>query len=134
VAIRPRILGAAVALSLVACALQQTDVTADAQCGFPDGTALAFAGEGSLRVLGLHRTLDDRGMVYISRDPIVPIDVARDVPVAPARLYCIVFPESEGIRPHVGPLPDGWTLPGEGGAGVGDDGRGPMALARPPAC
>ena len=102
---------AIVLLALTACGSQASADVADAECGFPPGAPLSFAGEASLRDLHLHAGLDGEGTVYISREPIVPVGVFPDVAVAPARLYCIVYPESAGLRTEVGPLPDGWTPP-----------------------
>lgn len=104
-----------VALVLTACGSVITTDVADPECGFPADTPLSFAGATSLRELDLHASLDEEGTVYISREPIVPVDVCEDVGVAPARLYCIVYPEGAGLRTQVGPLPDGWSPPASPG-------------------
>lgn len=86
---------------------------APAECGFPDGTALAFAGRASLNQLGLSGgapTDDAPAMVYVTAEPVpfngsVPAG-GQAPPDQP--LYCALY--DDGVRAW-GSIPADWSPP-----------------------
>jgi hypothetical protein len=110
---------AIVAASTAGCAWLSPE--APAGCGFPDGTALSFAGEASLTDLGLGErdivaagAITDAtvGMIYVTKDAIPFSGSVPDTPNGPAivpefRQYCADF----GDAMKMGGVPDDWSPP-----------------------
>ena len=102
----------AVAIGLAACNLVAPDWgVAHPQCLWPDGTELAWAGQGDPVELVLtkfdpvlHDSLE-RGDVYVSANP-----MEREG-LAPDRQWCHVVPEAGGFEVRTGSVPEGSESP-----------------------
>jgi hypothetical protein len=108
-------------VGIAGCGFLQSAAPLD--CGFPDGTDLAFAGRTSLRQLALgddsrlgdgRSTADLVGMVYVTRDP---IPYAGSLPAGAhpppdQRAYCAIYDEDAGIISAFGGVPVDWVPPG----------------------
>lgn len=90
---------------------------ADQRCGFPEGTALIFAGQTTPRAVGLTAGIDHGGgllaHVYVTRDPVeivLSIPFSRGPQPAPTalRAACAVYPDGlVGMQS----VPDDWRPP-----------------------
>ena len=99
-------------LILLAVAITGCGVTASAapeECGFNDGAALAFAGDTSLRALGIDPFDDRVGEVVVTAAVIDPPRAPSGGVMrgGPARFVCIVWPDGVGIQA----VPDDWEPP-----------------------
>ena len=110
------LLAAWIATGTVACGLLPFP-GAPHECGFPDGTALAFAGQATLRQLGLSADLpaaDLGATVYVTAEPVpfsgsVP---AGAEPPADQRAYCALFDDEARMVSARGSVPVDWIPPG----------------------
>ncbi len=108
-------LAAAAAVGLAACGWL-TPQPAPIECGFPEGTVLAFAGETTLAQLQLDEqsNFDDRvGQIYVSRDKLpfsgsVPITPNGPAVVPDFRQFCALYGDDATL---IGGAPDDWAPP-----------------------
>jgi hypothetical protein len=104
-----------VVIALGGCGLPASTARAPAECGFPDGASLAFAGETSLAALGLDTgSSGDHaiGRIFVTRDRIPFTGSLPNTPAGPAvvpdqRQYCALYRETVSL----GGVPDDWTVP-----------------------
>jgi hypothetical protein len=100
---------------LTGCGLASTSVHAPPECGFPEGTAFAYAGETSLTALGLATNSSGDhaiGRIFVTRDRIpftgsLPYTPAGPGVVPDQRQYCALYGESTSL----GGVPDDWGVP-----------------------
>jgi hypothetical protein len=104
------------AMASAACGILPVS-RAPAECGYPDGTALAYAGRTTLRHLGLSTDLpaaDLSAMVYVTAEP-VPFSGSIPAGAAPpgdSREYCALFDDDAGTLSARGGVPLDWRPPG----------------------
>ena len=108
-------LAATVALGLAACGWL-TPQPAPLECGFPEGTALAFSGETTLAQLRLDEQSNFAqrvGQIYVTRDKIpftgsVPMTPNGPAVVPDFRHYCALLGDGATV---IGGAPDDWAPP-----------------------
>jgi hypothetical protein len=111
-----RLVAILLAATGVSCALVPLPA-APLECGFREGTILAFAGRTTLRQLGLSAddpAADLNASVYVTAEPIpfsgsVP---AGAEPPPDQRAYCALFDDGAGILSAHGGVPVDWRPPG----------------------
>jgi hypothetical protein len=113
---RPRWLALFVAcLVLSGCGVLPSDASAPAECGFREGTVLAYAGETSLAALGLGTNSSGDhaiGRILVTLERIPFTGSRPNTPAGPAvvpdqRQYCALYAESTSL----GGVPDDWSVP-----------------------
>ena len=104
--IRAATLLALVLASGAGCGLLPPQAEAPPECGFPDGTALAFAGVATAEELGLQSlNAAVRNWVYVTAAPVV----LRPGDAPEARMACRLW--TTGGPPEMIPVPPDWVPP-----------------------
>ena len=100
---------------LAGCGVPYARAHAPTECGFPEGTTLAYSGETSLAALGLGTNSSGDhaiGRIFVTNDRIPFTGSLPMTPTGPAvvpdqRQYCAIYRDSTSL----GGVPDGWTTP-----------------------